>query len=90
MLDVVCTHAAGADLAIADFDFSAMTDSASGKNVVDVLKTMFQRAKQEFPDCPETEGFVALMEYQMARIVVMGMLVRISCPLYSTKGFAVG
>ena len=76
MLDVVCIHAAACDVAIADESFRH-TASPSGVGVVAALLGMLALAHQVFPEGPETERMISLMDFQVSRTLAAWMLVRV-------------
>ena len=76
MQDLVCTAAAGCDLAIADDKFRLTRDSASGTGMIPALHKMYNRALEEFPMFPETVGLLAIMEFQCARMIAAKLQVR--------------
>ena len=82
MQDMVCTAAAGCDLAIADDKFRLTKDRASGTGMIPALQAMYRRALQDFPSYPETAGLLAIMEYQSARMIAAKLQVRLLCATY--------
>ena len=75
ILDIVCTHAAACDLAIADAGFRT---TCIGYNI-NVMASLYMKAREASETLPRiagTEGLLALMEFQIARLMATDIQVR--------------
>ena len=79
-LEVLCTHAAACDLAIADAGFRSAV-VASNITVMALLHTTTSQAHKYYPRNLDTEGWHALMEFQDIRLMAAGVKVRYKWPL---------
>ena len=82
ILDIVCIHAAACDLAIADVGFRT---TCMGENI-DVLASLYERAREAhkvLPKIPGTEGLLALMDFQLDRLMAADIQVRRLSPVPS-------
>ena len=79
-LDVVCTHAAACDLAIADAGFRS-TFVASNVAVMALLHDTAHRARNHYPRSSDTKFLHFLMEFQDIRLMAAGVKVRSNWPL---------
>lgn len=74
LLDIVCIHAAACDLAIADVGFRTIcTEDVS---VIASLYESPREARRVAPKHPEVEGLLALMDFQVARLMAADIQVR--------------
>ena len=73
ILDMVCIHAAACDLAIADPGFRTMGENIT---VMASLHEKTREAHMAFPKLPGTEGVLALIDFQFARLLAADIQVR--------------
>lgn len=74
-----CAHAVGCDLAIADYTYGVPDGPLESKRLSNALMDMSDRARAEFPRCPEAEGLLALRGHQAARLIRKELPVRMVC-----------